>query len=139
MRAIPDPGADFVQQQVTADFKEEVAEKENSSEKSKLLAGDSQLLVHCQCREPNVDPVEKADDVQQEKKGKNPEPHFPNRSCLDETRSDWPPTDRAHLPEGCTRIQRPADGIRKEIASCIRVGFGVHVTRLVLCFGSFTD
>ena len=83
----PDAGADFVQQQVTRNSKEQVAEKEDPSEQTELLARDRQLLVHRQRRKPNVDPVEKADDVQQENKGENPDPHFPNRSGLDGLRT----------------------------------------------------
>src|SRR5713101_10184520 len=78
----PDTGADFVEQQVARNSKEQVAEKEDPSEQTELLAGDRQLLVHRQRRKPNVDPVEKADDVHQENKRENPHPHFPNRSGL---------------------------------------------------------
>src|SRR5438876_8276208 len=66
----PDTGADFVQQQVARNSKEQVAKKEDPSEQTELLARDRQLLVHRQRRKPNVDPVEKADDVQQENKGR---------------------------------------------------------------------
>src|SRR6266480_7927037 len=83
----PDAGADPMQQQIARNFKEEVAEKENPGEQTELLASDRQLLVHRQRRKRNVDSVEKADDVQQEKKGENPGPHFPNRSSLDGLRT----------------------------------------------------
>ena len=62
----PDAGADFVQQQVARNSKEQVAEKEDPGEQTELLAGDRQFLVHRQRRKTNVNPVEKANDVQQE-------------------------------------------------------------------------
>src|SRR6266481_2274576 len=83
----PDAGADFVQQQVARNSKEEVAEKENPGEQTELLAGDRLFLVHRQRRKPNVDPVEKADDVHQEKKGENPDSYFLNRSSLNGLRA----------------------------------------------------
>src|SRR5712692_4984545 len=67
-------------------FKDEVAEKENPDEQSKLLAGDTQLIVHRQRGEPNVDPVEIGNDVEKQYEGKNPDPHFPNRLRFD---GDW--------------------------------------------------
>src|SRR5881392_1200841 len=79
----PDAAAELVQEQVAGDFKKEIAQKENPGDQTELLAGDCQFLVHRQRREPNVDPVEKADDVQQENKGENPDLDFPNRSGLD--------------------------------------------------------
>jgi len=48
-----------VQQQIARDFKEKIAEKENPEDQSELLAGDRQLPVHRQRREPNVDAIEK--------------------------------------------------------------------------------
>jgi hypothetical protein len=72
-----------VEEQVTRDFKEEVAKKENPGEQAKLLAGDGQLLVHRQGREPNVDAVKIGDDVKEKKERDNPDSHFPNRSGLD--------------------------------------------------------
>ena len=71
-----------MQQHVARNSKEQVAEKEDPGEQTELLARDRQLLVHRQRRKPNVDAVEKADDVHQEKKGDNPDPYFPNRSSL---------------------------------------------------------
>src|SRR6266705_4160204 len=79
----PDPAAELVQEQIAGNFKKEIAQKEDPGDQTELLAGNRQLLVHRQRRKPNVDPVEKADDVQQEKKGQYPGPYFPNRSCLD--------------------------------------------------------
>src|SRR6267143_3535812 len=79
----PDARADFVQQQIAGDFKDGVAEKENPKEQSVLLAADGQLFVHRQRRKPNVDAIEKGYDEKNEDKGKNPDPHFPDRSGLD--------------------------------------------------------
>src|SRR6266852_2180966 len=83
----PDAGDGFVQQQVARNSKEQVAEKEDHVEQTELLTGDRQFLVHRQSRKPNVDAVEKANDVHQEKKGENSGPHFPNRSGLDRLRT----------------------------------------------------
>ena len=84
----PDAAAELVQEQVAGNFKKEIAQKEDTGDQTELLAGDRQLLIHRQRRKPNVDPVEKTDDVQQEKKGQYPGPHFPNRSGLDGLRTD---------------------------------------------------
>src|SRR6266446_5259136 len=123
----PDAGADFVQQQVARNSKEQVAEKEDPGEQTELLARDRQFLVHRQRRKPNVDPVEKADDVQQENKGDNPDPYFPNRSGLDEARSDWLSAGHANLVVNSTRskdslnryrtreFRRPLRGFRPRI------------------------
>jgi hypothetical protein len=47
------------------------------------LAGDGQLLVHRQGREPNVDAVKIGDDVKEEKERDNPDSHFADRSGFD--------------------------------------------------------
>jgi len=52
------------------EFKEEVAEKENSEDQSVLLAADRQFSVHRQRRKPNVDAIEKGNDEKQETKGR---------------------------------------------------------------------
>jgi hypothetical protein len=52
-------------------------------EQSVLLAGDGQLFVHRQRREPNVDPVKKTNDEKNEDIGENPNPHFLDCSRLD--------------------------------------------------------
>src|SRR5437667_12399616 len=83
----PDPAAELVQEQVAGNFKKEIAQKEDPGDQTELLAGDRQLLVHRQRRKPNVDPVEKADDVQQKKKRENQDTQFPNSSCLDGDRT----------------------------------------------------
>src|SRR6516162_9092734 len=74
----PDASSDFVQQQITGDLKEEVAEKENSEDQSILLAGNSELFVHRQRCKPNVDAVEKANDVKEKNERDDPGLHFPN-------------------------------------------------------------
>ena len=58
-----------------------------SRQQTELVAGDRQLLFHRQRCKPNIDAVEKADDLHQEKKGENPDPHFPNRSSLNGLRT----------------------------------------------------
>jgi hypothetical protein len=72
-----------VQQQIAGNFKDGVAEKENPEEQTVLLAGDGQLFVHRQGREPDVDPVKKANYEKKEDKGKNLNPHFLDCSRLD--------------------------------------------------------
>src|SRR5215471_6886782 len=72
----PDARSEFVQQQVAGYFKNEVAKKEDSREEPILLAGDSQLLVHDECREPNVDSVEDGIYQENENEGNDPRPHF---------------------------------------------------------------
>ncbi len=62
-----------MQHQIARNLKQEIAEKENSIQQSKLLAGDGQLLVHRQGGKPNVDPVKIRDDVQKEKVRKDSE------------------------------------------------------------------
>jgi len=71
-----------VQQQIAGNFKDEVAEKENAKEQSVLLARDGQLFVHRQRREPNVDPVKKANYEKKEDKGKNLNSYFLDCSRL---------------------------------------------------------
>src|SRR5207247_10269403 len=78
----PDAAAELVQKQVAGNFKKEIAQKEDTGDQTELLAGDSQLLVHRQRRKPNVDPVEKADDVQKEKKWENQDTQYTNCSDL---------------------------------------------------------
>jgi len=46
-----------VHEQVAGYFKNEVAQEEDSRDQSKLLAGNSQFLVHCQSGEPNIDSI----------------------------------------------------------------------------------
>lgn len=57
-------------------LKSEVAEEEDACDKSVLLARDSQLLVHRQCRECNVGPVDKVNYEENENKWNDPRSQF---------------------------------------------------------------
>ena len=43
--------------------------KKNRRDQSKLLAGDAQLLVHRQCRKPNIDPIKISNNEKEEANG----------------------------------------------------------------------
>ena len=86
-----------MQQKIAGDFKEEVAEEENTEEQSALLAGDGQLSVHRQRRKPNVDTIEKGNNEEEEDKGKNPNPQFLNRPRPYRDRGDSEADSHAHL------------------------------------------
>ena len=99
MRAIQmrAPSSELVQQQIAGDLEEEITDEENTREKSELLAGDTQLLIHRQRCKPNVDPVNISNDVQKKDKGKNPAPDFLNRPGLDGLRSGISSVAHVHL------------------------------------------
>jgi hypothetical protein len=101
----PDACPDSVEQQIAWDFKEEVAEKENPSDKSELLAGDGQLLVHRQGSKADVDAVEKCNDVEKPNEGKNPDFQFPNRSALDDPCTDAGLVRRGHSSQSAGSSQ----------------------------------
>jgi len=65
-----------------------VAKKENSSQQSKRLAVDRQLLVHCQGCEPDIDSVEKSNNVEKKDKWDNSDPQLAERSRLGYGRSN---------------------------------------------------
>ncbi len=69
----PDSRSNLMQHQIARDLKQKIAEKENTNQQSKLLAGDGQLLVHRQRGKPNIDPVEIGDDIQEKKIRQNSE------------------------------------------------------------------
>ena len=69
----PDSRSKFVQQQIAGYLTDGIANKEDPSKESELLAGDGQLFVHGQRCKPNVDPIEKRHNVEQPDKGKNPD------------------------------------------------------------------
>jgi hypothetical protein len=67
-----------VQQQVAGNLKYEITDKENSEDKSELLAPDGQLSVHCQRRKAYVVPIDKGDDKEQKDKREDPLPQLLN-------------------------------------------------------------
>jgi len=67
-----------VQQQVAGNLKEEVPKKEYPGHQPKLLGRNGQLLVHRQRRKPDVDPVQKRNNVKKKNEGDNPHPHSMN-------------------------------------------------------------
>ena len=72
----PDKRADAVKDEVAGDLKQEVAPKENSSRKSKLLACDGQFAIHRQSREAQVDSVDESDDVERKQERQKPDLDF---------------------------------------------------------------
>ncbi len=62
----PDASAEPVQQQIAWYLENEVAPKEYARQQPELLARDSQLFIHCQRCEPDVDTVNKVNDEQNE-------------------------------------------------------------------------
>src|SRR5712692_8241973 len=79
----PDACSDLMQQEIARNFKDDIADEENPGYEPKLLAGDSQFLVHRQGGKPNVDAVEKGHDVKNEEKGKKSDLQFLNGSGVD--------------------------------------------------------
>ena len=78
----PDPCSDFVQQQITGNFKKEVTDKKDSEDQSELLASDGQLFVHGQRGKADVDTVEEGHDKKKKDEGDDPELYFPNDLCI---------------------------------------------------------
>src|SRR5215813_6828270 len=74
----PNTRTDFVHQQVAGYFKNEVAKEEDSRDQSKLLAADSQFLVHGQSGESNIDSVNERDHEENEHERDNPRPQPAN-------------------------------------------------------------
>jgi hypothetical protein len=70
----PDPCSDLVKQEIAGDLKQEITEKEDPNEQSKLLARNRQILIHCQCREADVDAVKISDDVEKKEERNDPDP-----------------------------------------------------------------
>jgi hypothetical protein len=68
----PNSRAELVQQQAAGYFKNKITAKKYSCEKAKLLASNSQLLVHRQSCKANVDPVEEGDHHQNENERDHP-------------------------------------------------------------------
>jgi hypothetical protein len=62
-----------VQQEIAGYLTDGIAHEEDTGYESELLTGDGQLFVHGQCGEPNVDSVEKGDNIEEPDKGKNPD------------------------------------------------------------------
>jgi hypothetical protein len=71
-----------MQQKITGDLEQEIADKENPGEKSELLAGDRQLAVHRQSRKGNVGAVEIRNNVEKKNEWNNPNSHLPEGPAL---------------------------------------------------------
>src|SRR5579864_6732204 len=78
----PHTRADPMKDQVAGNFKQEVAPKENPGGEPELLAGDCQLPIHCQRREPQVDPVDEREHKKHKQERKQPDPDFADRRLL---------------------------------------------------------
>ena len=83
----PDARADAVKDEVAGDLKQEVAPKENSSRKSKLLAADGQFPIHRQSRKAQVDSVDESDDVERKQERQKPNLDFTDGSGLLQARN----------------------------------------------------
>src|SRR5208283_5258644 len=70
--ANPDAGADLVQEDVTANLEEKVADEEDAGQQAKLLGRDGQLLVHGQGGEPDIDAIKNRNDVKEKHEGEEP-------------------------------------------------------------------
>ena len=57
------------------------------AEKSELSTRDAQGHIHRQRRKPNIDPIEKGDNVKKKNKRKNSDSHFLDRSGFDGRRT----------------------------------------------------
>src|SRR5256714_14173489 len=68
-----------MQQQVTRDFEAGIPEEEDTGDKPKLLARDRQLLIHRKSGKPDVDPIEKGDDVKEKEERQKSKSHFADR------------------------------------------------------------
>jgi hypothetical protein len=68
----PDTRSDPVQQKIAGDLKYEITEKEDSGDESVLLAGNRQILVHCQRSKSYVVSVEHGNNEQYENKRDDP-------------------------------------------------------------------
>jgi hypothetical protein len=77
-----------MQDEVAGNLTQKVSPEKDSSRQSELLAGDSQLTIHGQRGESDIDPVEEGNDIEQEEKRQEPDPEFPYRCCLDRVRND---------------------------------------------------
>jgi len=53
----PDARADLMEQQIAGNFQDDIAQEENARREAKLSGGDTQLAVHGEGREPDVDAV----------------------------------------------------------------------------------
>jgi hypothetical protein len=62
----PDACSDAVQQKIAGNFKDGVAEKEDSGDESVLLARNRQFLIHCQGGKSDVVSVKGSNDEQNE-------------------------------------------------------------------------
>ncbi len=61
----PDTRADPVEHEVAWNLEDEIPEEEDPDSKAVLRARDPEILVHRQCREPDIDPIQESDDVQE--------------------------------------------------------------------------
>jgi len=72
-----------MKQQIAGDFKNEVAEIEDSKQQSELLACNGQFFVHGKRGKADVVPIDEGNHEEQQDKGKNAKAKF-----LDRLRSD---------------------------------------------------
>ena len=69
----PDTRADPVEHEIAWNLEDEVAEEEDPDGKAVLRARDPEILVHRQRREPDVDPIQEGDGVQEKNERQNVE------------------------------------------------------------------
>jgi hypothetical protein len=70
------------QGEITGDFKEEVAPKENSCRESELFAGNGQFPIHRQRCKPHVDSVDEGYDLDCKQERQQPELQLANGSGI---------------------------------------------------------
>jgi hypothetical protein len=116
----PNPRPNPVQKQIAGYLKEKVTEKENPEDQSILLAVDGQLSVHRQRRKPNVVAVELGNDEQQEHKGKDPDPHFLDSSCLDGRGTSGCFVAQSHLSVNGSKLNGCEGFWNSTVSKCIR-------------------
>src|SRR5215469_1375535 len=99
----PDARADAVEDEVAGDFKQEVAPKENSSRKSKMLACDGQFAIHRQSRKAQVNSVDESHDVEHKQERQKSELDFTDGGGFLQARNSARAAD--HYSPSCDAVQ----------------------------------
>ena len=72
-----------MQDEVSRDLEEEIAEEGNPDERPELLTRDHQVLVHRERGETNVNPVEEGEHVEHEEEGQEAPADFRGRLAIE--------------------------------------------------------
>src|SRR5215469_1701238 len=83
MRAIPNARADLLEDDVAGDLEEDIAPEERAGRHAVPRRVEADVLVHRQRREADIDAIEVAEKIREDRKRQDPQVHLAYRRLFD--------------------------------------------------------